>query len=264
MKPSNSPYELPRITAGVPRATATACPDWIDFNSPSSPGPTRMSFGHVVLFDHLAAHEFTQFAKPSPAPTAPPAALREWHASWVRTAEYPSLVCPGLHGVAHQSREEVVDALGSGTPPRRWPHVYTGNVMAGRGAKFSPLLPAIPATPVLPLGRALLDDWETEGYRAVGWLLDALSQKSSVKVKERAAIQEHEDAHLDHWTDLLTLRLAKLADPSTVQAAEARVGTQGMRTHLASRAADVVPRAARACQLREGLRAKDEGGVSEP
>eukprot|EP00966_Prymnesium_polylepis_P023626 543747-Prymnesium_polylepis.1 len=46
---------------------------------------------------------------------------------------------------------------------RRWPHVYTGNVMAGRGAKFSPLLPAIPATPVLPLGRALLDDWETEG-----------------------------------------------------------------------------------------------------
>ena len=89
-------------------------------------------------------------------------------------------------------------------------------------------------------------------------MLDALSQKCSIKAKERAAIQEHEDAHLDHWTDLLTLRLAKLAEHSTLKTAEARVGSQGMRSHLASCAADVIPPAARACQLREGMCAKDE------
>jgi len=82
---------------------------------------------------------------------------------WIRSAEYPSLVCPALHGAAHQAREEVLAALLVGTPPERWPHVYTGNVMVDAAPLFLPLFPPIPAVPCTALGRALLDNWETEG-----------------------------------------------------------------------------------------------------
>ena len=45
----------------------------------------------------------------------------------------------------------------------RWPHVYTGNVMVDAAPLFLPLFPPIPAVPCTALGRALLDNWETEG-----------------------------------------------------------------------------------------------------
>lgn len=239
---SLSPYRLPRTAASPgPWSHATACPQWVDFQN-NSTSPRRLDVGHMLLFDHLSAHEFTQYAK------APSGDRAE---EWVRTAEYPTLVCPALHGKPHQTNEEVLMCLLCGKPPQRWPHVYTGNKMTNAAPLFLPLFPPIPAVPLSPLGRAMLGNWETEGYSAVSWLLDALRlSKKAMKTAEKAAVAMHEQVHLDEWSGQLKQRLNKLIDAGRVAAAEGEARGRGLRSAQAACAADVIPPAARAARDR--------------
>ena len=95
---------------------------------------------------------------------------------WTRASEYPTLVAPWLHGEPHQSREECLAAFaGTGKPPKRWPHVYTGNVAAQGAAMFRPALPALPAVPATALARVLtgIDEFDTAPC-ATAWLLHEL------------------------------------------------------------------------------------------
>ena len=127
---STAPYVLPRpaAPASVPRDNATKCPEWVDFETQST-RPHRLEVGHLLFFDHLTAHEFTQFEKPTSVPDE----------EWIRSAEYPSLVCPALHGAAHQAREEVLAALLVGTPPVRslLPRVRQGGKGVAQGTRTS-------------------------------------------------------------------------------------------------------------------------------
>ena len=117
------------------------------------------------------AHQFTQNAL-----LESPQARTQVPLGWTRASEYPTLVAPWLHGEPHQSREECLAAFaGTGKPPKRWPHVYTGNVAAQGAAMFRPALPALPAVPATALARVLtgIDKFDTAPC-ATAWLLHEL------------------------------------------------------------------------------------------
>jgi hypothetical protein len=121
------------------------------------------------LLTYVRAHQFTQNAL-----LKRPQARAQVPLGWTRASEYPTLVAPRLHGEPHQSREECLAAFATGKPPRRWPHVYTGNVAQG-AAMFRRALPALPAVPSTALARVLtgIDEFDAAPC-ATAWLLDEL------------------------------------------------------------------------------------------
>ena len=94
MERRHQPYSLPRLARDKKPASATGCPSFVDFSGKVQ--PSRIAKGSGIFFGHLTAHEFTQrkrrcrMEQPSDDTFAQ---------GWVRTAEYPTLVSPLLHGV---------------------------------------------------------------------------------------------------------------------------------------------------------------------
>ena len=115
------PYRFPRPPKdAAPRGRASDPPlECRDFGDASrlATGPTSLTTGEVLFFDHLTAHLFHQSALNRPLPETVPF-------GWTRRAEYPTIVAPHLHGEPHQSINEVMATLLTGRPPTRWAHVY--------------------------------------------------------------------------------------------------------------------------------------------
>ena len=89
--------------------------------------------GDMIFFGHLVAHRFTQHATMEPSPGSGAACgsaePSDVPLGFTRTAEYPTLTAPRMHGTPHQGIDEVLQALLTGQPPKKWAHVYTGNTM---------------------------------------------------------------------------------------------------------------------------------------
>ena len=201
---ASTPYRFPRPQTGAaPRGTSTkppeSCRNFTEAAGRSS-GPRSLEMGSLLMFDHrtyahscttvllqllshesevavltsayvyVRAHQFTQNAL-----LKHPHAHTQVPIGWTRAGEYPTLVAPWLHGEPHQSREECLAAYATGKPPKRWPHVYTGNVAKGGAAMFQPALSALPAVPSTALARVLtgVDEFDA-APRATKWLLHEL------------------------------------------------------------------------------------------
>lgn len=100
------PYEMPRpANANVAKTHASPPPPSCrDFSGSTASGPHKIQPGEVLFFGHLTAHEFTQYAT-LPRASQPPETVP---LAWTRTAEYPTLVCPAMHGKPMQSKSEVL------------------------------------------------------------------------------------------------------------------------------------------------------------
>jgi len=235
-------YQLPRTHKGACVGRASKEPPGTDFTG-TGKGPKRLEIGDILMWGHLVAHEFTQHGTvPSTGEDSVPLGL-------TRTSEYPMLVSPWIHGVPHQSIDEVLAALLTGTPPRRWAHVYTGNLIPC-SPLFRPALPPLPATPSTPLARALvgIDDFVT-CPQATAWLMRSIRGHS-----EAAAEEAVKEATLLHKRLMLTemlaplrrrlRRLATLRDTDLI--VQANVSAYAQRSPLACPVAEAISAAARA------------------
>lgn len=74
-------------------------------------GPENLQVGDLLVFGHLTAHKFKQY------PTVKANASGAVPVGFTRTAEYPTLVAPWMHGEPHQSIDEILACLLIGTPP---------------------------------------------------------------------------------------------------------------------------------------------------
>ena len=149
-------FEIPRKATTRPEEAAE-CPRHVKemFSSGSvDQAPDDIKFGDLLVFNHLVAHDFSQFRVRS-----------EIRSKWesIRQAEVPFLMSPRLHGVLHQSTGEVVSAFATGKAPAHWPHLYTGNRLDYKAAAhLEPLIDAIPCPPFTMLGRCIagIDEWD--------------------------------------------------------------------------------------------------------
>ena len=205
-----APYKLPRPRVGAaPRGSSSnppqACRDFSDAN-PRCTGPASLREGEILLFNHLSAHEFRQMAVLQDED-----ATAEVPLGWTRRSEYPTLVAPHLHGVPHQSVDEVLAALLTGKPPKRWSHVYTGNT-APAAPMFVPALPALPAAPSTPLARALvgIDAWH-QCPHATAWLLAHVPGTAEAHAAEECAVRQHKSVMLSEMMSALRRRVRRLA-----------------------------------------------------
>ena len=228
-----------------------------------------------VLACVVRAHQFTQNAL-----LKRPQACTQVPLGWTRASEYPTLVAPWLHGEPHQSREECLAAFATGKPPRRWPHVYTGNVAQG-AAMFRPALPALPAVPSTALARVLtgIDEFDAAPC-ATAWLLQELpgrgrqmihehefiadSEKyctnrssayagsAAALAAEAATVADHQDLMLGDMLGSLRRRLRRLAsglEMSRLAATATSNPGYGLRVpELAMDATHAVPKAAQAAR----------------
>jgi len=203
--------------------------------------------GTLLMFDHRTAHQFTQNAL-----LESPQARTQVPLGWTRASEYPTLVAPWLHGEPHQSREECLAAFaGTGKPPKRWPHVYTGNVAAQGAAMFRPALPALPAVPTTALARVLtgIDKFDTAPC-ATAWLLRELPGSAAALAAEEATVADHKRLMLGDMLASLHRRLRRLAsglETGRLAATTANSPGYGLRVpELATDATSAVPKAAQA------------------
>jgi len=208
-----------------------------------------------------------------------PQACTQVPLGWTRASEYPTLVAPWLHGEPHQSREECLAAFATGKPPRRWPHVYTGNVAQG-AAMFRPALPALPAVPSTALARVLtgIDEFDAAPCATV-WLLQELPGRgrqidtwiyrrivrgyrtsrsstyagsAAALAAEAATVADHQDHMLGDMLGSLRRRLRRLAsglEMSRLAATATSNPGYGLRVpELAMDATHAVPKAAQAAR----------------
>ena len=226
-----------------------------------------------VLACVVRAHQFTQNAL-----LKRPQACTQVPLGWTRASEYPTLVAPWLHGESHQSREECLAAFATGKPPRRWPHVYTGNVAQG-AAMFRPALPALPAVPSTALARVLtgIDEFDAAPC-ATAWLLQELPGRgrqmihefiadgekyctsrsstyagsAAALAAEAATVADHQDLMLGDMLGSLRRRLRRLAsglEMSRLAATATSNPGYGLRVpELAMDATHAVPKAAQAAR----------------
>tara|TARA_B110000046_G_scaffold76345_1_gene84479 strand:+ start:10819 stop:13293 length:2475 start_codon:yes stop_codon:yes gene_type:complete len=251
--PAYEPYNLPRRNAsnyhGATRVPAFA-ENQFDSELEAS-GPATHTVGSVLIFDALAAHRVTE---PADATT-------------IRTAEYPLLVSPALHGVPNQSRGEIHAALLRGRSPLRWAHVFTGNLMISRAAgDLQPIFPFLPIAIATDLGQCLyqLDDW---GAPATKWLLAACQQlakmQSPTAVNVDAIVMQCASdllvecrAHVESTIEAYVARLRTYAAPSAAALAEWHHRQMSGRCSVGALDQDVrttVPSAARSALKRLGL-----------
>jgi len=283
------PYQLPRTQKGGGIGLATKVPKSVDFERDGT-GPEDMQIGDMILFGHLVAHEFTQhptLSSPPPSLTAVANAdaatglAAESSASCMpassavppdrlpigltRTAEYPSLMAPWIHGEAHQAVDEVLRALLTGTAPRCWSHVYTGNAMHNSAALFSPILPPLAAVPSTLLARVLVGvDAFAQHPSAVEWLVrdcrDAtVDGESAKRMGEHEALTLHKRLMLDEMMSGLRQRLKRLASgkmASLLEIAESATGAAtSRRSPFATSATFALPAAAQMAMADPTLRA---------
>ena len=214
--------------------------------------------GDAVMFGHLTAHEFTQHA--TVASVADDGA--DVPLGFTRASEYPTLVAPWMHGVPHQSVEEVSQALLMGRPPRHWAHVYTGNAIPCSAA-FSPALPVLPAAPSTPLAKALVGI-DGFGLHATGWLLKSVvaADGEAAVAEVAAAVELHQQLMLSEMVRVLRRRLRQLASSGTtallLQADASGGAAYSQRSPLATPAATVVRDAACAALADPELQSRDE------
>ena len=228
------PYVLPRKDQGASTGTARREPTGTDFSGPRSSGPDDLQVGECVLFGHLVAHEFVQHAtlaevdRPREGDDVgereeervgmesgtSPVHDEPIPLGFTRTAEYPYLSSPRIHGVPHQRVDEVLAGLLNGTPPRRWAHVYTGNVIPA-SSSFNPPLPPLPAVPSTPLARVLVgvDNPALCGAAALGWLIESAREGDCQQVDGavNVATERHRRVMLKEMLSSLRSRLRRLA-----------------------------------------------------
>ena len=202
-------------------------------------GPTEMKPFDALFFDHLCAHEFVQHRIPLPPDVPIPVEL-------TRTAEFPTLTCPFLHGAPNQTKEEVLACLLSGRPPARWAHPHTGNPVEATMREFYPT-GVLPVHMETPLQRCLcgVDDWG-RAPAATEWLLRALassSPKAALKTATAEAVALHRQ-QLDSLSGRLEARLSQLASVPLGHS------THGLRSPLSNDAGPAV-RAAATAALRD-------------
>jgi len=132
--------------------------------------------------------------------------------SFAANVDPQALHCPMIHGQPHQSKAEVLGCLLAGRAPKRWSHVYTGNVQPS--PNFEPVLPPIPPQ-LTPLARCLLGIDEFCKSPTTWWLLDALLEsaqpKETVRSAEEAAVEKHRGL-LFEQNAALTSRLIHLSN----------------------------------------------------
>lgn len=258
LRPLERPYKLPRRPGDDQHLGHSSSPpiSRLAFDQRSS-GPEQIEVGDVLLFGHLTAHEFTQYPCPdvgvrsgaaAAAAAASAAGPHTLPLEWTRTAEYPTLVSPVLHGTPHQSKEEVLAALLTGHPPNRWAHVYTGNAHPGEGL-FRPALGSMPAVPSTPLARCLvgLDDYALCPH-ATEWLLKHEPGSDVAATAVRQQLHLHRRLMLSEQHRALRRRLRRLAaskDVDLLIASEVEGRVFAQRSSLASPAASAVEAAAR-------------------
>jgi hypothetical protein len=196
----------------------------------------------VLLFDHTSAHEFSQ-------PPTLAAAVRRGEervpVEMIRAGEYPTLVSRGLHGVPHQSRQEVHECLLTGKPPAKWAHVYTGNASSDAGSLFRPALPPLPALPATPLARVLtgLDDFALTPI-ATAWLLRHEPRSEAAAAASREQLDLHRRLMLRPMSRALRTRLRRLAKGKEADLLAA--GAAGAQAEYAQRCPGLAPPAVNA------------------
>lgn len=96
-KRTDVPYVMPRPAEAGPRGRASQPPPRIADAGIAAlgTGPSALKKGDVIFFDHLSAHDFTQY--PTLPKTGVPATVP---VELTRTAEYPALCCPYLQYAA--------------------------------------------------------------------------------------------------------------------------------------------------------------------
>ena len=257
------PYRLPRARRGACVGAARTEPAGTDFGRAT--GPEDVQVGDALFFGHLVAHEFTQHATLSEqAAAAAEASTSSLPIGLTRTAEYPTLVAPWIHGEPHQSKDEVLCALLTGTPPAHWAHVYTGNAMEPAAAFFRSALPPLPAVPSTPLARALAGvDAFARCPDAIEWLVrDCRGGREGAPAErpgEREALRLHKRLMLDEMVSGLRRRLRRLAASANavdlLELSESDAGrATSQRSAFARSAALAVPAAASAAAADPDLR----------
>ena len=251
--PAYAPYNLPRRNASNYHG-ATRVPTFAENqfdNDHQASGPATHTVGSVLIFDAMAAHRVTEPA----------------NAKTIRTAEYPLLVSPALHGIPNQSRAEIHAALLRGRSPLRWAHVFTGNMMMSRASgDLQPIFPFLPIAIATDLGQCLyqLDDW---GASATKWLLAACQQlakmQSPTAVNVDAIVMQCAadllvecQAHVESTIEAYAARLRMYAAPSAAALAEWHHRQMSGRCLVGALDQDVrltVPLAARSALKRLGF-----------
>lgn len=283
------PYQLPRAQKGHIVGSASSVPEGIDFARGT--GPESMRVGDMLLFGHLVAHEFTQHPTLSKSAPSVPAAAPDEGAigsaaecepepepsdrlpiGLTRTAEYPSLVAPWIHGEPHQAVDEVLQALLTGTSPKHWSHVYTGNAMPSSAAFFLPAIPPLAAVPSTALARVLVGvDAFAQHPCAVQWLVGdcqrmTADEASAERVGEAEALRLHRRLMLDEMVSRLQHRLKRLASGKMSGLLEFAESTTGVatsqRSPLALSVAFAVPAAAQAAMKDATLRGRRAGAAA--
>jgi hypothetical protein len=164
-------YQFPRDVSS-PCGRASEVPKFVNYDTQST-SPSGLVSGDIFFMGHLTAHEFTQ--GPVPLNRQQRAGNEPVEYEKVRTAEYPNLWSPILHGAAHQSYEEVANAMSSGIAPGSWPHAYTGNAQDSKaGVLMEQLMPALPVSASTLLARCIWGQarWQ-QSPRAIEWLIAA-------------------------------------------------------------------------------------------
>ena len=251
------PYALPRKFAGDVVGTAVREPVGTDFSGERSSGPDNLQIGDMVMFGHLTAHKFVQHATVSAVSAGaddPTNATNTVPLGFTRTSEYPTLVAPWIHGVPHQSKEEILHCLLTGTPPRRWSHVYTGNTIPCNEL-FTRPIPPLQSVPTTPLSRVLvgMDEFRHCPY-AIDWLLASCSApkpEDSLLLAEDQTVEQHKRMMLGDMIASVRRRLRRLAegkDTDLLRQAETdpQRSSYAQRSPLASSSTHGVPLAARA------------------
>lgn len=171
-------------------------PGFVNFDQPPATELPAVQEHTFVFFEALTAHEITQNAVPlTPAQLCGEQAVPK---EFTRSAEFPMLVSERLHGTPHQSREEVAEAYAIGTPPRRWAHVWTGNLQDGTADRhLEPLVAPVQVNLTTLLAKCLLQGTDAEGChafatfpQAVSWLLTAAASGGGLNaIKEAELVQ---------------------------------------------------------------------------
>ena len=140
--------------------------------------------GHMVNFKHTTAHKFSQFKidwqKDTPIPI-----------EFTRSAQFPMLVSPLLHGKPHQSVEEVLAAMVTGRFPPAWSHPWTGNAAGDRaGSYLESLLPPLPVSATTTLSQCLVGTlgWDDAPIIAE-WLVEAAAQAGADGASDHSLMQ---------------------------------------------------------------------------
>jgi len=216
-------------------------------------GPENLQVGDLLVFGHLTAHKFKQY------PTVKANASGAVPVGFTRTAEYPTLVAPWMHGEPHQSIDEILACLLIGTPPRHWAHTYTGNAIPCSDL-FLPALPPLPASPSTPLARLLVGvDKFALCPHAVAWMLNGVGDGQDSLLKGlKQAIGEHKRQMLTEMLAALNRRLRRLASSRETDLlnhaeTDAARAAFAQRSPLATSVASAVPAAAQAAALDTSL-----------